>query len=192
MSTPTNEELKARLDKLQAINGQEVGGRAGDVARLIEELLAVRKERDELKFSPGATKVGVMAIIRDAQGQILLGKKSRAVSEEFVGKFVAPGGRVNYGETLEAACIRECYEETGLIVEVVAKLPVQEIVAEKWHFVFPTFECRIVGGEAKAGDDLCELGWFSADALPEVTPITRAGIQDALKASPSTPATPAD
>ena len=34
-------------------------------------------------------------------------------------KWSLPGGRVEAGETLEAAIIREIYKETGLLIEVV-------------------------------------------------------------------------
>lgn len=145
-------------------------------------LLAVEKERDELKFSPGATKVGAMAIIVDGTGRVLLGKKKRAVSPEFVGKWVAPGGRVNYGETLVAAVIRECLEETGVTVGIVRPLPPQEVVDARFHFVFPSFLCFAIAGEPIAGDDLCEVRWFERDELTEdfpLTPITRQAIRDA-------------
>lgn len=40
------------------------------------------------------------------------------------GYCVLPGGAVEEGETLEAACLRELHEETGLIGRVMSLLPV--------------------------------------------------------------------
>lgn len=185
------ENVDARVrDILKAVVGNDwydvlpKGGEL-EISKIENSLLsyseALRRERDELKFAPGATKVGVMAIITNQKGQILLGKKGRAVSAEFVGKWVAPGGRINYGETLEHAVVRECEEECGIIVSIQDRLPAQQVVGEKFHFVFPTFICVVDEGDvAIAGDDLAEVKWFSEEELHgiEMTPITLNAIQD--------------
>lgn len=59
-------------------------------------------------FSP-ITAVG--AIIADAESRVLLIIRGR---EPGKGQFGLPGGFVDPGETLEAACIREMQEETNL------------------------------------------------------------------------------
>lgn len=59
------------------------------------------------------------AIIEFPEDKILLIKRSTIV---FKGFWALPGGRVNSGETVEQALIREVKEETGLDVEIVRKI----------------------------------------------------------------------
>jgi len=50
-------------------------------------------------------------VISDGEGRILL---IRRKNEPFRGAFALPGGFVEIGETVEAACRREVLEETGI------------------------------------------------------------------------------
>ena len=61
----------------------------------------------------------VFALIEN-NNQILL--VQRAVKSSRPNQWCLPGGGVKQGESLEAACIRETKEETGLTVEVVSTL----------------------------------------------------------------------
>lgn len=186
-----NRELTKAKESIQDLRFDRDDARGdADAAKeridsLKADLARVTKEKDELKFSPGVTKVGVMAIIMDDSGRVLLGRKARAVSPEFVDKWVAPGGRVNYGESLETATIRECAEEAGVVIQIKSPLPTQQIVGPRFHFVFPSYLCGVVSGNPVAGDDLSEVRWFTKDELEglPMTPITRASIIDALDRS---------
>ena len=58
-----------------------------------------------------------------------------------------PGGRVEPGETLEQALIREMKEETGLDVEPIRMLYVCDVEASGNTVLHITFLCKRVGGK---------------------------------------------
>jgi 8-oxo-dGTP diphosphatase len=53
-------------------------------------------------------------VILDNEGSVLL---IRRKNEPFKGAYALPGGFVDIGETVEAGCRREVYEETGIEVD---------------------------------------------------------------------------
>ena len=60
-----------------------------------------------------------MAIV-ERDGEFLIGQ--RPAGAALVGLWEFPGGKVELGETVTAAAVRECLEETGVSIEAVGEL----------------------------------------------------------------------
>ena len=88
----------------------------------------------------------------------------------FRGSFALPGGFVDYGETVENACIREMEEETGLKTSIKKLLGVYSDPGRdpRGHVASIVFELVVVGGELAHGDDAAAVELFELDALPEL------------------------
>lgn len=81
-----------------------------------------------------------------------------------------PGGFVDYGETVEAAAIREAKEETGLTVELTGLLGVYSDPRRdrRLHTISVVFTAQCLDpDELAAGDDAGEAAVFPLSRLPE-------------------------
>ncbi len=79
-----------------------------------------------------------------------------------------PGGFVEYGESLEAAAVREAKEETGLDVELLRQFHAySDPKRDPRHHTITIVFIAKAKGNAVAGDDAKEIGVFSKDTLPE-------------------------
>ena len=111
-------------------------------------------------------KVAVVAFI-EKDDRVLLVK--RAVNPER-GKWALPAGFVDYGESPEAALIREVKEETNLDVTVTRLVSVQGNQEDNGiASIIITYGACVVNGTASAQDDAEDILWYSAhDPLPEL------------------------
>ncbi|HEC97788.1 MAG TPA: NUDIX hydrolase [Nitrospirae bacterium] len=79
-----------------------------------------------------------------------------------------PGGFVDYGESLEAAAVREAREETGLEVDLVRQFHAYSEPERdsRFHTITIVYIAR-AKGTPRAGDDAADVGVFARDNLPE-------------------------
>ena len=116
--------------------------------------------------SPAPIRVDcVGGIVTDGTGRLLLIRRGKEPSR---GCWSVPGGRVESGETLEAATGRELLEETGLHVRVGALVgTVEREAPDGSTFVIYDFACTPIGPSRHvvAGDDADDVGWFTPEQL---------------------------
>lgn len=76
------------------------------------------------------------------------------------GEWSVPGGRVEAGELLAEAVVREVREETALEVVCDALIGWVERLTDTAHYVILDFRCELLDdGEPVAGDDAAEARW---------------------------------
>jgi 8-oxo-dGTP diphosphatase len=106
----------------------------------------------------------VGAVVIDAE-RLLLVKRGNPPG---AGLWAVPGGRVERGETMEAAVAREVAEETGLGVMVGPFLGWVERISDSHHFVIGDFRAECLGNtDLRAGDDAADAAWVPLGALSE-------------------------
>lgn len=120
----------------------------------------------------------VYALIKNKHNQILM-------VDNHEGHWSLPGGRVEEGESLVEAVVREVYEETGLTFEPGDILAINEgkFLKRNHHAIFFTFEGRIVGGveEIKMPEEIFQLEWVNIEQVEQRTPYYSEGINKLLK-----------
>jgi 8-oxo-dGTP diphosphatase len=94
--------------------------------------------------------VGVVCLRGD---QVLLIKRGKPPRE---GQWSIPGGRMEWGETVTDAALRELREETGVEAELLGLIAVLDHISEHGHAVLIDFAARWTGGEPRAGDDAAD------------------------------------
>jgi len=107
------------------------------------------------------------ALLQDERGRLLLGRRAY---EPYQGRWDIPGGFLEEHEHPLDCLVRELREETGLEVEpgefVGAWIERYGPGEDEPATLNLYWTARVVGGEAKAADDVSELRWFELDELP--------------------------
>jgi 8-oxo-dGTP diphosphatase len=88
----------------------------------------------------------VRAIVVDEDGRVLLLK--RRSSSQGGGKWCLPGGKIDYGQTVEKAICRELFEETALRCEECTFLFYQDSLPmepEGMHCINLYCQCKVTG-----------------------------------------------
>lgn len=110
-------------------------------------------------------EVAVGAIVRRA-GRLLLVRRGRPPA---AGEWSVPGGRVEPGEMLAEAVVRELAEETGLDGVCGPFVGWVERIGDDSHFVILDFEVMVADDRApRAGGDAAEARWWRLEEVAEL------------------------
>jgi ADP-ribose pyrophosphatase YjhB (NUDIX family) len=120
-------------------------------------------------------KVGVgFGVLMLREGKILLGKRNddpvkadSALRGE--GTWTMPGGKLHYGETFEEGAAREVLEETGIQLNSVQLIGVNNDKNEHAHFITMAMMSEDFEGEPQVmePDEITEWKWFEQHELPK-------------------------
>jgi 8-oxo-dGTP diphosphatase len=80
-----------------------------------------------------------------------------------LGQWSIPGGRMEMGETVTAAALRELHEETAVTAELLGLIEVLDHISEHGHAVLIDFAARWTAGEPIAGDDAMDAAFVNLE-----------------------------
>jgi 8-oxo-dGTP diphosphatase len=104
-------------------------------------------------------RVAVSALVFDEQGRVLLFRHTYRKLE-----WGLPAGGLEFGEQPIEGILREFHEETGMTIAV-DRLVVAESSPYIRH-VSLVYLCKIIAGEFKESDEICEIQYFDLASLP--------------------------
>lgn len=119
-------------------------------------------------------------------GEVLLIKRGNPPRQ---GQWSLPGGRIEWGETSEAAALRELVEETGVQAELLGLIDVvdgimtsRETGEVTRHYIMVDYAARWLSGEPVAGDDAADARFFMLEEALAIVEwdVTRKVIQEAF------------
>lgn len=131
-------------------------------AALTVDAIVFVKERIPSLFDKN-TKDGILE-----KSYVLLIERAR---EPFKNKWALPGGFIEMDETLETACKRELFEETGLIVDNMTQFRTYDAIDRdpRHRTISVVYYTQIDKKQVvTGGDDASRAEWFSVSELPEL------------------------
>ena len=108
----------------------------------------------------------VRLIVPDASGRVLILRRAPGTTDG--GRWCLPGGKVDYGDTVEQAAVRELQEETSLRGTKLRFLFYQDSLPQapgRMHCLNLYFECA-AEGEVALNDESVEAAWISSEDVP--------------------------
>lgn len=118
---------------------------------------------------PTSRKPSASVIVRNSAGDLLLLRRPDT------GRWTVPTGGLKKNETLTQCAVRECREETGLIVEITALVGVfsdpRHVSAypdgEVRQPVNACFASQVIGGALTATKEASEVAWVAPGKLDD-------------------------
>jgi 8-oxo-dGTP diphosphatase len=110
-----------------------------------------------------------ICVVRGGRALVVLRER-----QPLQGLWSLPGGRIEWGETLHDAALRELAEEAAVEAEIRMLLDTVDIIEREsagnvlYHYVLTTFGAVWRAGEARAGSDAAEVRWVDEAELEEL------------------------
>lgn len=120
----------------------------------------------------------VAGAIPVSNGRILLVRRNIEPSK---GKWTFPGGFVDWGESVQAAALREALEETGLTIVLDGLVGVYSYPGVP--VVIVVYRAKVIGGRFIPNHEIAELAWVTPEEIPWedlAFPSTRDALKDWL------------
>jgi 8-oxo-dGTP diphosphatase len=119
--------------------------------------------------------VAVGAVVEDDKDRILLVKHTKERGGYWQGKWICPGGKLEFGEEIRAGIKREIKEETSLEVELVTPLPPFDRIVKldgetSLHVIYIDYVAKLLGGELEIGSDVGEASWVEKKSISKMWP----------------------
>jgi 8-oxo-dGTP diphosphatase len=134
---------------------------------------------DDLSFPSRPVLCASVAVFRN--GRALLAARGRPPNE---GVYSLPGGRVESGETLAEAALRELREEVGVEASLTGFVAFVEIIERdddgrvRLHVVIAAHAAQWVAGEPRTGPEARDIRWVTEAEIAELP--TTAGLSGVL------------
>ena len=103
----------------------------------------------------------IAVVIRNSRALLV-----RRANPPDAGMWGFPGGKIELGETVKEAAIRELLEETGIHAQAQDVITTLDVLvrdssdAVEQHYILIAVQCHWVSGNPVAGDDALEAHWF--------------------------------
>ncbi len=160
--------------------GDDLAAAGADYAYENIDAIIRQLDREQLLATEKKVIATVGGILVSDKGNLLLVR-----THKWSDKFGLPGGKIDHGETMEAAFRREIREETGLQAEEVEWLVAQDAInhpefREPRHFILINYIARVAGEPTPVSNYESQLiGWYSlTDALTmDLNQPTRAALE---------------
>lgn len=114
---------------------------------------------NEAQSSKPVAAVGVVCFRGD---EVLLIRRGAPPRE---GEWSLPGGRIEWGERVTNAALRELREETGCEGDIVGLIDVVDGLMGSRHYILIDYAVRWTSGEPRPGDDAADAAFFKPSQI---------------------------